>query len=401
MTYATEHKEKTALDSPEFRLLRMAARIEADQDTLDRIRMQSRVPLDWEKILRLARSHGVVPLIYGILRNLSNMTMPAKILEQLHDDYQKNAQRNLRLTSELIRLLDRFEASGVQVAPVKGPVLAEMVYGNIALRTFGDLDLFIRRCDYPAGLRILVEEGYCPAYQLSKTHQDLFLSSSDEMPFQKEAQALRVDLRWAIFPKHDRLPFSEEAWFDHPSTITLAGRDIQTFSLEKVFLHSCIHGSKHIWYKLKWLCDVAEIIRMNSDLNWSAIVDLAAGTGMERSLQVGLHLANDLLEVPLPAAAEEFRLKCPNLTRLSGPVYSRLKEPSSVPGFWTGHFYQVALSAGLSGKIRLIMRLLTTHNLSDWNFLPLPKWLFPLYIPLRIMRISIRELVRLCVPKHR
>ena len=55
-----------------------------------------------------------------------------------------NAHRALWLTLELLNIHRHLQARGLEVLPYKGPVLAEALYGNVALRQFSDLDLLVR-----------------------------------------------------------------------------------------------------------------------------------------------------------------------------------------------------------------------------------------------------------------
>ena len=57
--------------------------------------------------------------------------------------YLASAHRNLRLFGELRQILRAFNAAGLSVIPLKGACLAEMIYGNIALRPMVDVDLLL------------------------------------------------------------------------------------------------------------------------------------------------------------------------------------------------------------------------------------------------------------------
>ena len=69
--------------------------------------------------------------------------MPADAREELEGRAQANRLRDLELTGELARLLDRFRRDGIAAVPYKGPVLAAQAYGDVALREFVDLDILV------------------------------------------------------------------------------------------------------------------------------------------------------------------------------------------------------------------------------------------------------------------
>jgi len=89
------------------------------------------------------------------------------------------------------------------------------------------------------------------------------------------------------------------------------GREIAPFDLvwghssspvvfEDTLLLLCMHGAKHCWSRLAWICDLAELIGSRSNMDWDALVDRAAACGAERMLYLGLNLASDFLGAQLP-----------------------------------------------------------------------------------------------------
>ena len=86
--------------------------------------------------------------------------IPPAILDQLRDSFRTNLVRNEVLARELVTLLDLLRAHGISAIPFKGPTLAASAYGHLSLRQFGDLDLFVPKCDLPRACEVLVSHGY-------------------------------------------------------------------------------------------------------------------------------------------------------------------------------------------------------------------------------------------------
>ncbi len=63
-------------------------------------------------------------------------------------------------------------------------------------------------------------------------------------------------------------------------------------------LFLCVHGAKHMWSRLMWLGDVGRLAQAGVD--WTAVMKLASETRCERPVLLGLLLANDLLDAPVP-----------------------------------------------------------------------------------------------------
>src|SRR5438093_13533877 len=87
---------------PEAGLLLCCARSHMDQWTAARIRTLLQEDIDWPYLLRTARSHGMMPLLYWHLNATCPDSIPKATLDKLRDHFHANAQRNLFLTGELL-----------------------------------------------------------------------------------------------------------------------------------------------------------------------------------------------------------------------------------------------------------------------------------------------------------
>jgi hypothetical protein len=62
----------------------------------------------------------------------------------------------------------------------------------------------------------------------------------------------------------------------------------------------CVHGTKHVWERLGWICDVAELIRAHPAMDWQRVMALAKSSKSLRMVQLGLFLAHTVLQAELP-----------------------------------------------------------------------------------------------------
>src|SRR5271155_883698 len=92
--------------------------------------------IDWQVLLQLADSHGVLPLF---CKEYSG-ELPETFLTRVRSQWAESAF----LTSELEHLLHHFSLHGVEVLPLKGPLLGQTLYGSPSLRPCGDLDLLVK-----------------------------------------------------------------------------------------------------------------------------------------------------------------------------------------------------------------------------------------------------------------
>jgi len=207
------------------------------------------------------------------------------------------------------------ESEGVRVLNFKGPSLAMAVYGGLSLRQCLDLDLIIRTDQVVKGAQLMKSWGYEPTAtpvrpQLSpylcRPENSRHIDRGKEIQFLSPDGASYVDLHWQLGDRFWRFfaPDIEKLW-DRTVRRELPQGSVSTPCREDLFLALCAHGTRHRWLYLKWLLDVAEVLRGPEELDWSRIEEMARirpGAGVAAS--VAVILTHDLLEVPVPAEAK-------------------------------------------------------------------------------------------------
>ena len=231
--------------------------------------------VDWEYLFLLARRHSVVPLLYLQLEQHASDLVPAEKLSQLKKHYLENSARNTILTAELCRLITLFADSGIEAIPYKGPVLALFAYDNLALRRFVDLDVIVKKTDVLKAREILLAAGYTPSKSLSLSQQELLLRTQHNMQFSRDNHRLIVELHWEVAPHLFASTVDADTLWQNLVTIDLNGTQVKTLSAEDLLFSLCVHGSRHLWERLGWICDVAELLSRRN-FNWNALLKRAA-----------------------------------------------------------------------------------------------------------------------------
>ncbi len=372
---------------PESELLLCCARSSVDDERSKRIRSLLRDGIDWTHLLRQANKHGLMPLLCLHLTSNCLDAMPRPIVDQLRDHFHSNARSNLLLTEELLELLDLLAAHGIRAIPFKGPALAASVYGNIALRQFCDLDLLVRENEVPKTKDLMISLGYEPQINLARAREGAFLRYQCEILFQRDKVV--VEIQWRIAPRYFSFPLDYERLWERLRPVALGEREVFSLSPEDSLLILCVHGAKHVWERLGWICDVAELIRVHKGMNWRRVIEQAGESGSERMLFLGLFLASDLLGATLPAEVSQTVLAEPPVKALGAQVRERLfAETDGVQGFIRSSLFQLGARERLRDRFRYCFRLALTTTLEDWEFLSLPSSLSFLYYPLRPIRLA-------------
>jgi Uncharacterised nucleotidyltransferase len=361
-----------------------------DSETATRIRVLLQHDIDWEYLFRTASEHGIAPLFYRHLNAICAEAVPNAILDRLRDHFYENSRRNLFLTGELLDLLHLFETQQIPAIAFKGPVLAASVYGNLALRQFSDLDILIHKPHVAKARELLISQGYRPQFDLNDSQEAAFVRSYSAQCFVRDDGKVVVDLHWTMTSRDFGFPLEPERLWEDTETISLAGREIRTLSQENLLLFLCVHGGKHGWERLGWICDIAELIRRGKGMNWTTVMDQAGALKSERMLFLGLYLASDLLEATIP---EEVRVRVdsdPAIRSLATQVTERLFR-EVVPGVFESWRFQVRIRDRLWDGCRYCFGLVMTPTGLELTLIPLPAVLFPLYYVLRPMRLVLKH----------
>ena len=368
---------------PEFQLILYGARSQPASRPLKQ--HIDDFAIDWGKLLALAEQHCVRPLLLQSLKAVCWDAVPPSVRLELEGFCKSNAQKNLLLAAELLRLLRSFSENEVPVVAFKGPILAEAVYGDLSLREFCDLDLLIRVQDLAKAEDILLACGYTAQFP-DRDYRTAFLSYHGQYAFRRGQSDLWVDLHWQFSPDGVVFPLrAAEVW---PRLIeeTIAGRTVPSLAHDDQALFLAAHGTKEGWRRMLWLCDFAEFLRRYQDLDWIAILERAARSHSSRQLLLAIELAATMLDAPAPA-------ELLNQARSSSAVQSlarRAREGmllTAPKGSWEFRF-------GLNTHDKFLHRLLpikaflTTRTVGDHQAMPLPKSLWGLYYLTRPFRLA-------------
>ena len=127
-------------ESPELSVLFACARLQPEPAALREL-LESDV--DWARLRTLADRHSMAALLYRRVCDSCSDAVPRAFLEELETFHRSNSLRNLRLASELVRLLEALGGGGLHPIAFKGPLLAQYAYDDLGMRYFGDLDIFV------------------------------------------------------------------------------------------------------------------------------------------------------------------------------------------------------------------------------------------------------------------
>jgi putative nucleotidyltransferase-like protein len=372
---------------PEGHLLLACGRTQMDDASTRRLRSILGSRLDWPYVLRAARWHGVEALVHWHLQEIDESLVPAGVREELRASFERTQRRNLFLTLRLCAVLKRFAADGIPAIPYKGPTLAQTAYGRLAFRQFADLDILVNRTDVLRAKALLVADGFRPGATLTEAQERALVDSRHAYWLATPDRTVQVELHWDISPRHVSSLLAPERLWERLQPVTLGGTTVFTLAPEVLLASLCEHGAKHLWDRLAWIVDIAELIRSRPDLDWARIDDEARRSG-ERSVALGLRLAADLLGAPVPEPMRGRVAGDATVSSLASQTSRRLFRDDLRPaGLLEQARFHLRLRDRWSHRLRYCWLALTTLTVADWEHHRLPSALSFLYYPYRLLRL--------------
>jgi hypothetical protein len=239
----------------------------------------------------------VLPLVWQALDDVA-LRVPVDVVEWLRRHRDDTASKNIRATGRLTQIVECLEREPLDVLTFKGPTLAALAYRDLGLRAFSDLDLLVKPDDVPRALELLRTLGYQPDADIDPAHLPRIIEVENAFAVRAPNGQL-VEVHWALTPKSFRFRHDLDRVWDRAIDVDIAGRRVRTLPAAHLLLFLCVHAAKHCWESLGWIVDIARLIDA-VPIDYDEVRTLAAHSGTERILMLGLLLAHDLGSAPVP-----------------------------------------------------------------------------------------------------
>jgi hypothetical protein len=373
-------------DRIEDEALLLCARSGLAPEQGDRLRSLIGQDLNWDYVYNLARRHSLVPLVYSRLEHSVKELVPPEVLQRFRKNYQENAARNLIFADELTSILDAFADVGVDAIVFKGPALAVTAYGDLALRRFVDLDVMVRRADVARAIEVMSSRGYASARPLNPEQQALLLRTQHNLQFTRGK--LIVELHWQVSTELFASSVTAEELWQNLETVAMNKTEVKTLSTEDLLFSLCVHGSRHLWQRLAWICDIDRIIATETNIDWQRLMERAKEAKAERMFLLGPALAARLLGTRLPDSVAAVIANDSQINPIADEIKERLfdgteQQPHSLG---TIFHYNYRIRSDWRSRLRYCRHMLAPTD-SDLESVRLSKPLHFVYYLLRPLRL--------------
>jgi hypothetical protein len=259
---------------------------------------------DWQELLSMAKRFGVSPLVYRQARTLPDI--PSHVTEQVRRAYIGNALRNTRMYLVLSEILTALNEKGVQTILLKGAHLAEIVYGDIGLRTMSDIDILVPKQQLNLTIQTLFQIGFC----LNKSDPDMRIIADDAPPMHNHYPMLihrkadiHLDVHCSVIYRNSPFLPDTDGLFERARPAVVNGTDAFVLDPEDLLLHLCIHTAFLNLFSngVRALCDVTETVRhYHKDIDWRRLSKRARQWRAEKCFTLTLFFAKELMNAQVP-----------------------------------------------------------------------------------------------------
>ncbi|MEM9219186.1 MAG: nucleotidyltransferase family protein [Cyanobacteria bacterium P01_F01_bin.150] len=247
--------------------------------------------INWQVLIAEAQYHGLVPILYQLLKRCSNSEISPTELDLLRRHVLAVAHFNQGLIQELVCIKQKFRDAGLAILTFKGPMLALTGYGDLSLRQSGDLDFLVASDLFETASQFLQKQGY-------KIHAEHTWAKC----LRCDASKVEIDLHQNVAGFY--LPFKlhfQDIWARRKQMM-IAGVSFSFPCEEDLVVLLCVQFAKdahNCWHKLIKACDIAAVINRSS-LDWSLILEIAHQGKGDRPLKLGLSIVETFFGVELP-----------------------------------------------------------------------------------------------------
>ena len=283
---------------------------------------------DASRLAEAASFHGVEVFVHRQLGE--GGVLPGPVADALREDFFRVVMTRQQVLTDLRAVAAALDGAGVEFLVVKGPSLAEILYGDPLLRPYQDLDLVVPAEQLPEAVAALEANDH----RMLDANWDLLLELRPGEVHMSGPAGTVIDLHWHLLNSADhRERFAIDMKSLFARSIPASVGDVTVRTLEPVdrlvfvALHACVSGGD----RLIWLNDVAACAR--EPLEWPDVSDRADVWHVRDALSLMLHRAERVVGAdpahPLAPHARSPLVRLDALANQVAPVENTLGKRST------------------------------------------------------------------------
>lgn len=281
--------------SEEKELLFLLSRVDPEAVVLEKARSLITPIFDWDSFTSISIKHGTSAISYKNLLKLGSI--PQSIIDKFRNIYNNSLRSNILMVSELDRLIDGMNETGIEVISLKGATASEKIFGDIGLYPSGDIDILVKVEDIDRVRQFLEADGYKLNDKGFDEYREYFIKELYHISLSNNRYT--IEPHWNLFFRYFTTP--PEFWWEESITISSGGKEYTFLSPEKNVLYTSFRLFSKGFVNFRFLVLIAEVIRHYRDnIDWDKLFDYAKEYKFENVLRVALKLSAELLGASIP-----------------------------------------------------------------------------------------------------
>jgi len=247
-------------------------------------------------------THKVAPAVYLHLKDADGV--PPEILAPMHERYQQQIVRQLKVQADLAFLATTLNDANLAWAAMKGPVLSERLWARPDLRQYIDLDILVDRRSFGRVVEALLSAG---AEMVDRNWELIARQVRAEISLQLP-NGTALDLHWHLVNSaqlRQQFTFRTDEMLDRAVQMKIGDTVVPALGPIDTLLHLGYHTAHSGGHRLMWLKDV-ERATADQDLDWAATLRQARAYGVTLPLAVVLARTEQVLGFEKQPPAEAF-----------------------------------------------------------------------------------------------
>jgi hypothetical protein len=254
---------------------------------------------DWDEYLHLIGRHGTPGVSWASLSRVSGTAILESVAEQLRRRSDACRRQAVHFAMILAGVLRRFNDAGIPVMPLKGPALSLDIYGDVGLRYSRDLDVEVQKDDLKKAQACLEGGDWkleSTFFSMSPRQWESFLRHEQHINFLHSRTRALLEVHWRM---QWETPGATASRWARSIPVQWQKLSILTMHPGDMALYLCSHGGLHVWFRAKWLGDLARAHTLGL-LDWEASFNDAKNSGQERVILAGLSLLREVYGLTVP-----------------------------------------------------------------------------------------------------
>lgn len=392
--------EATAF-SPELSALIACARAVLDGGRLDELLQALKECPSAERLCEMAIAERMLGHLHRLVVRDEAISVDSALTRRLTELQRASALRNLRQTAQLLRLLDELRAAGVRAMAYKGPLWAELLYGDIGLRSWSDLDLLVAHDQLPKAREVLLSIGFRDSVRSNPKIMQRDHGSLGQVALSCQDAGLNVELHWEVTAGLSPHSLSSGMLLARACEAEILGRRLLRPGETDMLLMTCLDGTRDRWDNLEKLLGVAvQMCRLSLD-GWAATLEAAKANSCLRRLSIALMRTSRVIGLQVDErivsslAGDRLTQALTRSLRLSERPYACA--PARCDGL-AGKLWITRSEDSYGAVTRHAAARLFQPGPADWQAVTLPPVLGWLYYPFRPARLAAKLIKASMVP---